>query len=454
MSSMEGSGRSPEQARDWLVAIESGRSSEQAGEWLDRLEQPPAWAAKVIRRALDNALDDIAGDDVGTRWQSRQDVTAALNEAMARSDVSKGVDELIACIEAGHASNQLIDAWKRHVLAEVTDVRLIQPDVSAELHWKRNVPTRLAQFMGSLDIEIVPSLGRDVAAATFSGPHRTRVVLGSDSFVDAPHAEFLVYHMFLHGIMGDLPIEGFGFWVEYRIDSQDQLVVERLKDQPYREAEARVNDAATCAMYDFYVDGQQLAVLSKSVVRETLRRGLANVPLLRSMIKDRPSVRRGVKERMPHYSRLVETARRSVARVKFREHVAVVREEWWRGIYLIWKDPDGTKWRKCIPSRRVLVRVGFRLDDVAPINHSRLHKYRDAGVLIDPDDVMWVRQMLVETTGTAIGPMSNQLAGLGDRGLAEALSERFTAPRGEGHWTELTPRVEAAITAFQGDEKA
>lgn len=326
-------------------------------------------------------LDDNGGASFSLFDSEREDV-------YSRADVKAVSASLERSVRDGHGSAELLVSWRRHLFAEQHHIPSRASGNAAKVRWKKALPPRLRQILESTELELATSLGRDIAAAVFVGPTTTRLIFGRDSFQEPLELEFLLYHLYLH-TLGDLPVEGFGSWLEYKRETTSNHLIPLLSDEQYREHEAVVNDEATCLMYDNYVSGPRLHPLSRSLVRRALKRQVVELKLIRTVLGDRNLLRRLMRlwmwtilASLSHNPWLRRVAR---PRLQFTEHVAVVREASWKPIYLIWANPDGALWRRWVPSRKVLLALGLRRADVALIGD--LSRYRDDGILLEPNDV-------------------------------------------------------------------
>jgi hypothetical protein len=335
-----------------------------------------------------------------------------------RPDVQAVSEHVKRLIQAGHASEQLETCWHKHQFSEGCRRTVRYEDGNPQLHWKEAPPERIRQLIDDeLHLTVVSSLGPHIAAVTFVGPWRTRVFLGRDAFFDALEAEFMAYHMYLHSL-GDLPVDGFGMWVEYKRDVEPAALLGELASQELREAEARVNDAATCLLFDEYISGDKMHALSRGVLKSALARGVATRPELRAVLRNRIRVREHVQRILTVlYAPIANTVLGDLVRpsLAFSGGAAVMREAWWKPIYLIGLDAQGEPIRRRIPSRKVLTFLGLRIRDIAPISRGQLKRYRYAGLLIEPEEVLATNRVLAESAVALPGYCSARV----DDGIAD-----------------------------------
>ncbi len=336
-------------------------------------------------------------------------------DAHLRDDARAVSSRLAALVEKQQASPRLLASWRRLLFAERYDVPAGSQAAATHLRWKRTPPERLSQILQGVDVEIAPSLGDEIVGTTLSGPRRTRLVLGRDAFLDALEAEFVLYRLYLH-TLADLPVEGYGCWVEFKHDSAARVPRDLVGEPAARDREDWIDDTAAALMYDFYATAPTSPRPGWSILRSALKRHALETPFLRALLDDSHGVRADVRDRLlAIYATTAAMPFASVTRPRsrFTEHIAIVREHPWSRVYLIWADQRG-RWRRWIPSRKVLAALGLRPADVAVIDDIRAYRYD--GVLLDPDDVRHVAALLQDAIDFSLLPRlgipTARLAGL------------------------------------------
>lgn len=369
--------------------------------WAEQLHKPTTQEAARIRRVLYEVLEEELRPP--TQEAPPRAAAALMADVHERQDVQAATRTIEECIDQGLASPRLLTCWRRHLFAEQYHKPCPLPKGVAEVRWRVAPPIHLQRFVKRLDIEIAPTLGGVLTAAAFTGPNRTRIVLAQDAIVSLKEAEFFVYHMALHAMAGHLADGEFGCWLEYQREAVDPRVVAILQDPAHSEEEAVMNDAASCLMDAHYASGRPLASLGRSLLQRALTRRITELPLIRAILGDRQDLHARIDAKVsaiyhPVADRSMLVANLLRPRLCFTQHIAIVREAWWRPVYLIWADPTGNLRRRLIPSRRVLNALGGRLDDIPDVSARRLGQYADEGILIDPTEVAAVRTALLRGT--------------------------------------------------------
>ena len=364
---------------------------------------------QTVRELID-ALPDLEGgrgpaalqpDDL--RQLLRADVeplAGSMRELLTHTDVAAVRTLVNEEIAAGRASDALAVVWHRHLLAERYGVPLRDDQANRRLRWKASPPETVKQFLSAIDVEFAASLGPAVAAACFSGPRRTRIVLAADAIHDAAEAEFYIYQLGVATFNVERKPQagersGFGCWIEYRKDAP-QAAWCTLQDRAAAEAS---RDWAVCLMDGAYASQDRDAIfrMSKSLLRGAVQRRIDGNGVLRAILGDRLLLRSGGLTSM-----LERILRSSVGpKLQFTEHMLLVREESCEDIYLIWADPSGIRRRRWIPSRRVLASLGVSRPNVIPsVPAPLVAHYRYDGVLVAREHVEIVRDLLAPATAT------------------------------------------------------
>jgi len=420
--------RNPSALKDALAwASRRAGLSESATSVDDLLAQLPPLTPEQELEA--DAAWQVTSDQLGELVRQQTWAEQEARERMLlRTDVTTVSDRVARVIFEGQASSQLEASWRCHLFGEQYRRPIRCVDDAPQLRWKEAPPERLEQLIADeVYLSVVPTLGRDIAAVTFVGPWRTRVVLGRDAFFDELEAEFLAYHMYLHSL-GDLPIDGFGMWVEYKRDVRTPELLPVLKNAQLRESEARVNDAASCLLFDEYVAGHTMHALSRSVIKHALARGIVTGPDVRSVLRNRVRVREAVQRLLTAlYAPIAHTAFGAFVRpsLAFNQRAAVVREAWWQPIYLIGMDDRERPVKRRIPSRKVLTALGLRLCDIAPVSSVALGRYEYSGLLIDPNEVLTMNKVLADSTLALPGYRSAR--------VRNGIDTRFAMPAVDRH---------------------
>lgn len=372
-------------------------------------------------QALFDTLDQIAAR-VGPRG-GEQSVEAGQAPA-GRGTVVEVEHALRETVRRGDATATLLTNWRYLLVTERYGITPAHEERVPQLRWKIAPPPRLQRLLDGIDVEIVATLGREAAGAVLTGPRHTRILIGKDAVHDALEAELLVYHLYLHSLT-DLPIGGFGCWIEYRHDPDAERYRLLLADADYREHEAWINDTVTCLMFDEYAAIPTTPPPGESILRDALRRHAAGNPVLRTLFDERGRLRHEIRAKLATvYVTTAATQFAAMARphAQFRQHIAVVHQATSGPISLIWADEHG-RWRRWIPSRKVLTALGLRLADVALIGD--LSSYRYDGVLVAPDDVAQVESALLHAVDFALlprpGSSAGRLAGLAKQPSSFAL---------------------------------
>jgi hypothetical protein len=369
-------------------------------------EQVPQTTDELFARlpSRDAAADEMGddGDIVASCVGSQGSGRRPFRRILARDDVRSISSRLRILISENCISPAFLAAWQRHLLAESGEsVDNEQSDVLA----KRVLDSLNAvrEFSQRVDIDVVPSLGRNVAGAALIGPTRTRIVLGEDAVHDAFEAQFYAYHIFAHTLIyaghAEASTTGFACWIEHRREPLSPDLPFFL--EPWNDgAERDASDAAACSMYDRYISNTGLSAFSRSLLRGALRRQVTSTPVIRAILGDRRGLRHAFAERLSEWFALAPGG----VKLQFTEHLAVVRQRDTGHIYLVWTDPLGIAKKRWIPSSRVLRALGVLDNDVPSVDGARLGTYGYDGILMDPDDVEVVRSALADSTSFTIGP--------------------------------------------------
>jgi hypothetical protein len=349
--------------------------------WLDREEVDPDLLTG------DELKDAIAAMETwfGPSPYESSATAARILDLHCREDVIASFSLVRDLINNGFASPWLAVSWRRHLFAEQTNRTYVARNEAGAFRWTEQAAPRLRQILARVWVDLVPSLGSNVAAAVFVGPRTTRIVLGQDAIFDDLEAEFLVWHLYGHAVE-DLPTAGFGCWIEYRRDASSSRLDPVLGDPVLREREVAANDFAVGRMYDEYGSGPSVpeegGILRERIVGSRLRHV--------AQIYDLAAAR------WESAGRLLRLSPR------FNRSPALVRRRWWSPVYLTWVDEDFQNCCRWIPSRRIVYKLGVRLDDIETRNDLDVSAYRYEGLLIDPAEVRMVREVLRVAVATPL----------------------------------------------------
>lgn len=313
-------------------------------------------------------------------------------------------------------SNVAAAAWRRHVLTNLNllDASKSRTEGSRSLEWRQTQPPDIGHFLARNLIELLPSIGTNYGAplegVLFVGPKYNRILIDCELVPQPLEVAFLIYHLYIHFVAGHTPRHQFGVRFEY---GRGRTPMEVLADSEYGEQEGIADDGATCLWDDWYVDAYRMSDFSRSLARGAISSG-ASSQLIRSVLRNRKGLFYSVWRTVGSLTARTKDSNLYLLlndlspSLKFNGPFAVV-EGTDRHAYLICLEPDGQKpdqikgWRRWIPSRRVLTRLGLASKDIVRISDEELSKYEDVRLLIEPQDVRQVRDALMRAASKEEG---------------------------------------------------
>lgn len=339
-----------------------------------------------------------------------------------RVDVRRVQETVRAEVGEGRASTALLRSCRFHCLSEVNGRAVhASPFRMPGDQWPTHLPAEVQQLFERLDLEVVDSLGPDVAVAVFVGPTRSRLVVSRDAdIVDADEFVFVVFRAVLLAFKLVEP-QSFGVVVDYKKDSEAPI----LRERKYREALALAGAGAAAIMDEEYADPSYADHLADLVWVRTMKSfptvlrphvlGLAKLMRKRFMVLLGYDIMSSWLARSTH------------GPIAVGNQVQIARTAWWARSYLIWRDPDGNKMRTWIPTRGILNKLPI---DTTEMTLEDLRSYEYFGMFFRPGTVKALIEDMKRSRRTRSAADSATDASAGAASAQEFALEEFALALG------------------------
>jgi len=293
-------------------------------------------------------------------------------------------------------SEEGVAAWHEHEEANRGMPGIRRGEGSdIKLDWPMDPPREIREFLAHNPPRFVASLGPDLAAALFSGPRRSTMVIARDVVDQSLEVIFLICHMYIHLALGHLRRSGFDCRLEYR---PGHTPPELLRGSEYRDAENVADDGATCLWDNWYTTAYQMRPSNRTRARTALAQGEVQSQTIRAMLRNRGGVLTALWKTIDgataplKSTRLYPMLELLSPSVRFAGPRVVRGKD--RHVYLGCIDEQGHRWKRWIPSARVLDRLGVEPRDVEPVSEQELREYDEGRILIMPEEVRQARALL------------------------------------------------------------
>jgi hypothetical protein len=381
-------------------------------------------------------MDDMLLDEDEASGAHAVECTVPLDDDGAAADSSELSPEfadrlavlaqLAGLYRKGEVSFKIIEAWKRHV----SDNRLVQ---ASKCSWEVNTCVKvetddnrrlllkgaIAEFFQHNPVRVTETLGDNLRAAFFTGPHMNTIIISSDVVQNQADLTFQAMELFMHYVTGQLKGGSYDFMPEFR---RDRRIPAAYLTPRFGDFEGKARNA-TCCLWD---DAYSESVLERSFVRTALRQPGVTPQFFREAVRDKPGFRTSFVRQL--LGGAIGTSLRNRVHVPpvYGGPVAIVKAPDCEDInvYLLQRvrhqgEREDVICRRWIPSERVLQCLGVSLDDVVRIPWDQLMQYDEEGILIDPTEVAQIQEVLRRTISYSVANVllngQSRLRGLFDK---------------------------------------